>query len=208
MNKLLNLLTLSLLSLCSIVCAQTESAKRQNENYLVYDAVIRRMFAGDKVTFDTQSKIKEVIIRQETTTDYAVAEKKEDWPEVKRRLPTLSDETIADFEANHKLSTALKRSFDLSLKYSLFSKHDFDIIFDAGSNIDRMADNWAKFYQKFLDSGGYVQLSNVGLNKSRDQALVFVVHWCGVVCGTGHYIVLNKKDQVWNVEQIGMIWVS
>jgi hypothetical protein len=206
MTKLFILLALSCLSLCSVVCAQTASTNGEDETYRVYDTVIRTMIAGVKLTFNT--RVKQVVIRQDTTTDYAIADRKEDWPEIKMRLPKLSDEAIADYEANLKPSSTLKRSFDLSLKYSLVSKRDFNINFDVGSNSDQMTNNWTKFYDSFPDSGGYIQLSNVGFNKSRDQALVYLVHWCGTTCGTGHYVLLSKKDKVWIVNQVAMIWIS
>ena len=208
MNKIVILLNLYCLSLCSVVWAQTASTDGQDDTYRVYDAVIRTMFAEDKVTFDNQVKIKQLVIREETTTDYAIAEKKENWPQVKIRLPKLSDETIAGYEANLKPPSTLKLGFDLSMKYSLISKRDYDLIFDAGSDFDRLGDNWSKFYGKFPDSGGHVHYSNVGFNKGHDQALVYFVHWCGTLCGTGHYILLSKKDKVWNVELSAMTWIS
>ena len=208
MNKVLIFFALAFLSLCSFVSAQTASTTGNDETYRVYNAVFRTMYAGDKVTFDLHSTVKQLVIRTETTIEYATAEKKENWPQVKIRLPNLSDETIANYETSLKPSSTLKRSFDLSLKYSLVPKRDFDLIFDAGSHYDRMANNWTKFYERFPDSGGHIQISNVGFSKCRDQALVYFIHWCGTLCGTGHYILLNKKDKVWNVEAIAMIWIS
>ena len=127
MKKLLILLTLSFLFVCSVVCAQTASTAGQNETYRVYDAVIQTMIAGDKLTFNTRSKVKQVVIREDTTTGHASADRKEDWPQIKMGWPKLLDETIASYEAILKPSSTLKPSFDLSLKYSLVSKRDVDI---------------------------------------------------------------------------------
>jgi hypothetical protein len=187
---------------------QSSAQGSKKENYLVYDAVIAHMFAGDKVAFDTQSKVRQLVIRDHTNTDYAYWEKKENWEQVKFRLRTLSDETIAGYEAARPNSIELLRSFNLPLPYSLFVQKDYESIFGATKNNNGTEEYWKKFYEKFPESGGYVWLSNVGYNKVRDQALVYFVHWCGTLCGTGHYIQLNKSGTEWKVETIAMIWVS
>src|SRR5687767_12801974 len=101
-----------------------------DEDYVIYGAAIRTMFAGDKVTFDTQAKIKQIIIRDRTTTDYAWGQS-ENWQQVKIRLPSLAEDTIADYKAWLKTSTRFKPRFDLALKYTLISQKDYETIFGA-----------------------------------------------------------------------------
>ena len=194
------------LILCAEIPAQT--AAESSDEYSVYNAVIAHMFAGDKVTFDTQSKVKRVVIRDRTTTDYAWSEKGENWSQVKIRLPKLADDTITNYEANLKTSTELKPAFSFGLTYSIFSKKDYDTVFDAQGDFDRTSKNWESFYKKFPESGGHISFSNIGLNKSGNQALVYFVHWCGSLCGTGHYVLLMKNDNKWLVDSIGLMWIS
>ncbi len=189
-----------------VASAQTRDIGNQ-ENYRIYDAVIVNMFAGDKVTFDTQEKIKHIVIRDLTTTDYASWDKKEDWNEVKIRLPNLSDDTIADYEAKLKTATKLKRSFKLRLEYSLLPKKDYDTIF-KNRGYDDLMGCWKLFYERYPESGGYISLSNVGVNKTGKQALVYFVHSCGGLCGTGSYILLKKTDTGWVVDTKARIWIS
>jgi hypothetical protein len=185
------------------ICALAAGAYSQSEDeYQVYSTVLREMFVGDKVTFDTQSKVKQLVILNLTNTNYASSENKENWQQVRLRLPALSDETLADFESKLKNASELKRSFKIDLQYSLINKQQLDEAFTGGE------DAWTSFYKKFPDSGGYVSLSNVGFNNARDQALVYFVHWCGSLCGTGHYIPLRKKENSWSVLEKGMIWIS
>lgn len=193
----------------SNVDAQTPTGKNvKDESYQVYDAAINKMFAGDKVAFDSQTKIKKIVIRENTNTDYAYWEKKENWQKVKDRLPGLSDEIIADYEARLKPSTLLKQRFNLNLKYSLLSNNSYKSIFGDDLNANSTVNKWSHFYKRYPDSGGYIWLSNVGFNKTRDRALLFLVHWCGTLCGTGHYILMSKKSASWNVDRVGMMWVS
>jgi len=180
----------------------------ESERYLVYDAAINKMFAGNKVTFDTQSAMKQIVIRESTITDYAFWETKENWQQVKYRLPALSDETIADYESRLKNSTKLTRKFTLRPTYTLLSKGAYESVFGDDKSQNSTEIKWSEYYKKYSGSEGYIWLSNVGYNKSRDQALLYFVHWCGIMCGTGHYILLDKKNDVWIVAGIGGMWIS
>lgn len=183
--------------------------QQSSEDYRVYDAVIRHMFAGDIVAFDTRASVKEVVIRDQTNTDFAFSKKKENWDQIKIRLRNqLTDEVIADFELKQKSPIQLTRSFAQTPKFTFISQKEYDTIFDAKGDFDRQAKNWSKFYEKYPDSGGYILLSNVGYNKMKDEALVYFVHWCGTLCGTGHYVLVEKVDEKWEVWKKEMIWIS
>ena len=190
------------------ILAQSLPTNVQSEEYQVYDAAIRKMFAGDKVTFDTQAKLKQILIRDRTITDYASGSKKENWQQVKIRIPKLAEDTIAGYETNLKGPTDLKPNFDLPLKYYLLTSKECETIFTNPNNMDPATDDWSKFYIKYPESGGYISLSNVGYNKARDQALVYFVHWCGMLCGTGNYLLLSKDETGWKVDTVAMIWIS
>jgi hypothetical protein len=186
----------------------TASKPIDNEEYRVYDAVIAHMFAGNKVVFDNQATVRQFVIRNQTNTNYAYSDKKENWEQVRSRLGIISDETIADFEAKHSSSMKLKPLFSLHLPYTLLSEVNYESIFGATANNNGTAEYWTKFYSKYPDSGGYIWLSNVGFNKARSQALVYHVHWCGELCGTGFYVLLNRPGNEWKVEKAEMIWIS
>src|SRR5204862_1604277 len=129
------------------------------------------------------------------------------WGQVKIRLPTVSDETITDYEANRKPSMPLGRSLNIPLRYILLPQKEYESIFGTAKYHDTTED-WAKFYDRFRDSGGYIGLSNIGFNKARSQALVYFVHWCGTLCGSGHYILLSRTGKEWKVEMAEGIWIS
>lgn len=185
--------------------AQTD-CRNTGERYKVYDAVLSHMFAGNKVTFDTQARIEQLIIRDTTTTESTRFIMSSE--QVKIRLRDLPDELIKDYESRHDKSTALSRCFDIKLKYSLISSSDFSNVFSQGDDTNHRDEEWTKFYQKFPMSGGYVSLSNAGFDKTMTHALVYMVHWCGFVCGTGHYIYLQKSDSGWTVKLAPMMWIS
>ncbi len=205
------ILSLLIVFVVSFFRVSAQSPRQKNvgpEEYQVYDVVLLHMFAGGEVTFDTGAKVKQLVIRDETNTEYAWSSDKENWEQVKRRLRDVSDETIAGYEAARTPTAKLSRSFASTIPYSLFQQNEYESIFGKTKNNDGTTETWHRFYEKFPDSGGYVWLSNVGFNKARDRALVYFVHWCGDLCGTGQYIHLIKTENKWKVGMVGRIWIS
>jgi hypothetical protein len=56
---------------------------------------------------------------------------------------------------------------------------------------------WEEFYQRYPDSGGWIELSAVGFNVNKTVAVVYMGHHCGSLCGGGGFHVLEKKDGKW-----------
>jgi hypothetical protein len=67
---------------------------------------------------------------------------------------------------------------------------------------------WAESYKRYPDSVGLIVLSRVGFNAARNQAMVYIQHVCGGLCGTGHYVLLEKNADQWRVVKESMVWVS
>ncbi len=170
------------------------------EEYAIYAAVIGEMFAGDKVSFDTQSKVKILVIEDRTVRgDIGEGNEGERLKQV-GFSPILSQETIDDYVAKNAKSHQLTKSLDIKLKYTLIPKVKIEQIFDGLPS--------SEFYRQFPDSGGYIALSRAGLNTSGDQALVYMHHICGGLCGSGHYLLFVKKNKEWVVQKHFMAWVS
>jgi hypothetical protein len=174
-----------------------------NEEYAIYSIVIGDMFAGSKVTFDTQSRIKVLVIKDHTVNDVlAFVVERDDWKYVKQRFPSLSQDALSDFVAKNKSAHQLKDAFKIDLNHTLVKKDEFDQIFKGGVN------GWEEFYKRFPDSGGYIGISRAGLNPAMSQALIYVEHGCGGLCGTGHYLLLEKSDGIWKVTRKFRAWIS
>lgn len=56
---------------------------------------------------------------------------------------------------------------------------------------------WEGFFQRYPDSGGWIELSAVGFNVNKTVAVVYMGHHCGPLCGGGGFHVLEKKDGKW-----------
>jgi hypothetical protein len=113
-------------------------------------------------------------------------------------------ETVEAFNQRTKASCQLKTSLDSSLTYTLVSDDDVSKLFKKG----RGDDGWAKFYKEYPKSSGYWDFSAVGYNKVGAEALVYVGHHCGFLCGTGHMVLLAKENGSWVVKNRVMLWIS
>ena len=64
------------------------------------------------------------------------------------------------------------------------------------------------FEARFPDNFGYFVVSHVGLNLNKTEALLYVDHFCGGLCGGGEYVQMRKVDGVWHVVDQHGTWVS
>lgn len=172
------------------------------EEYAAWSAVIANMFAGERITFDSQAKIKQLVIGDETTVDHtATSDPDKEEQEFKQMFPMMAAEVAKDYRVKNRTPVRLKDSFQLSMKHVLIEKEELDRMFKS-------RDEWGEFYKKYPDSGGFIRLSRVGFNSAMNQALVYVEHGCGGLCGTGHYVLLEKNVDGWRVVQSSMAWIS
>jgi hypothetical protein len=207
MKFFLTALTSALLA-SQVVQVQSQQADDHSnipaEEYAIYAAALGDMFPGDKVSSDSQSKAKLLVIDDQTISNNFAATVGEDgWKRVKQEFSSvISQETIDDYVAKNAKSHQLTKSFDLKLKYTLVPKEKIDQIFKNGPG------GWGEFYRQFPDSVGLIALSRAGLNSGGNQAFVYISHGCGGLCGSGHYMLLVKNGQRWVVQKKFMAWVS
>ena len=195
------------LTIISVTACWAKGQDR-SEEYKVYDAVIQHMFAGGITRFDMNAKIEQIVLRNQTHSEYSRGPDKENWEQVKIRLRSLSDETIAGYESARRSETELKPNFQIPFKYILISDKQLESIFPNRRDYDRIKDYWSEFYKLYSKSAGYNSLSKVGFDRTRGQALVHFVNWCGSLCGTGTYVLVEKGLSGWEVKQTGMMWIS
>src|SRR5262245_28680660 len=207
MKFFLTALISTLLS-AQVVSARSQQAGDQSgipaEEYAIYAAVIGDMFANYRVSSDPQSKVKQLVIEDRTVNNtFAVIRGEGEGKRVRQEFSSIiSQETIDDYLAKDAKSHQLTKSFDLKLKYTLIPKEKIKQIFKSG------LDGWGKFYMRFPGSVGLIALSRAGLNSSGNQALVYISHSCGGLCGSGTYMLLVKNKQRWIVKKKFTAWVS
>jgi hypothetical protein len=196
---------LLLIFLLAIGC----SAQAQNgEEYRAYEAVLGHMFKGGVTRFDMNAKIDKIVLRSRTRSEYASDGSKENWEQVQNRLKGLREETISGYESARKTEVELKPDLNIPFEYTLITDAQLAKIFPPPRGIDREIAQWLDFYKAYPNSAGHNSLSRVGFDKAGTQALVYFVNWCGIVCGTGTYLLLEKDEKGWAVSQTAGIWIS
>ncbi|HEX6188542.1 MAG TPA: hypothetical protein VFZ40_10715 [Pyrinomonadaceae bacterium] len=118
--------------------------------------------------------------------------------------PSLLKETVADFAIKNERSAALTNRFQLKAAVVLISRDEVRGIF-GDSDLDEA---WKVFHARYPKAGSIVNLSRVGFNTKKTQALIYYAYFCGGLCGQGQYILLTKKDDKWVIEKEVMAWIS
>lgn len=171
------------------------------EDQAVYAAVISKLFAGNKVTFDTQSPVNLLVIKNRTVDDHPLMENlTEHWRYVAERLSPISQDTIAAYKAQNREPRQLEDAFKLSIRHVLVEEKELEQF--------RKGRGWEEFYKKYPESGGFISFSQAGFNPDRTQALVYFEHWCGGLCGSGLYLLLEKGEGGWKVTKVHSSWIS
>ena len=58
----------------------------------------------------------------------------------------------------------------------------------------------------YRDSGGFMVVSAVGFNASKERAMVYMSHSCGLLCGGGSYHLLEQVDGAWREANLPTVW--
>ena len=116
--------------------------------------------------------------------------------------PDLGDDILGDFKAKNKTSSALERTFTLSVPYTLMSEQEVASIFSS------TATGWDKFYAKYPDAKGCLALSRVGFNQAKDTAVLYTEYRSGATAGEGDVVLMKKTDGRWTVQGNSMFWQS
>ncbi len=78
----------------------------------------------------------------------------------------------------------------------------------SNSELDHMTRS--DFLQRFPDDHCWdrFSISQPGFNFSKTEAILYVNHFCGGLCGGGSYILMRKVNGVWHIVDQHGTWVS
>lgn len=118
------------------------------------------------------------------------------------KVPALQRTTIDAFREANAQQAILHRSFVFPTDYKLVDSTQLHSIFKKNG------DPWPAFYKQFPGSGGLFTFSRVGFSADGTQALFYLRHTCGLLCGGGAYVVMEKRDGRWVIWKEITMWVS
>ena len=179
LGKITSLLILALLLSQGVVSSSDKvPAYEDQDAYEVYSTII-------PLEWPLRNAHAKGLIIQSETKGYEMCLRPDDeWQE--KIGPAISDYV----RANAKPSL-LQPRIKVGVPYRLI------IADELGSAIQTAG--WEGFYQRYPDSGGWMELSAVGFNVKKTVAVVYMGHHCGWLCGGGGFHVLEKKDGKWVV---------
>jgi hypothetical protein len=122
-------------------------------------------------------------------------------PDRKELLDATDAATKGDFDAKTKLNCDLTTIPGLSTAVVFVSPQERDEFFSKASE-------WKDFTQKYPSAAGFTIVSAIGFNASHKQALVYVGNSCGMLCGGGYIVLLEKKKDKWIAAKTAKIWAS
>jgi hypothetical protein len=114
-----------------------------------------------------------------------------------------NNDTVDHFNLRRRISCHLNPQLDITISYRFLSEAEHDRIFKK-----KGVAGWEEFYKKYPKSSGYWNFSPVGYDSKEGEALIYVGHYCGGLCGTGHLVLLAKENGRWAVKNRVMLWIS
>jgi hypothetical protein len=108
---------------------------------------------------------------------------------------------VDDFRAENASVRMVRPGFALGRPYIVVPKADIEARLRENPR-----DPWPAFYMRYPDSGGFMVVSAVGFNASKDRAMVYMSHECNLLCGGGRYHLLEKVDGAWRAANLPTVW--
>ncbi|MDR2205289.1 MAG: hypothetical protein LBE36_03945 [Flavobacteriaceae bacterium] len=120
----------------------------------------------------------------------------------KESLNGIEKETSDDFIKKNKLPIKLRSNdFKTKKKIVFVSRKEKEKIFDD-------ADGWENFYKMYENSQGILELSNIGFNRAKTQALVYYGNQSDFLAGAGYLVLFQKINGNWEIKYLTMLWIS
>jgi hypothetical protein len=107
-------------------------------------------------------------------------------------------EVLEDFDRRcHERIRLTPEGFRLSVPFSLLTESEQAQFVTSALNLNAAVDNAANL--KFSGAPGINKFSQVYFNQKHSLAMVYTEQWCGGLCGSFHWVVLELKNEQWTV---------
>jgi uncharacterized membrane protein len=168
------------------------------------DAAIYSTALSKVILKDRDDKRQIVLLLSRTSSAYPpgmAAFTASSTPDKKELLDAASTATKNDFDAKAKLNCDLTTTAALSGGVVFMSPAERDEFFSKPSG-------WKDFAAKYPSAAGFTIVSAIAFDASHRQALVYVGNSCGMLCGTGYVVLLEKKKDKWVAVKRAKIWIA
>lgn len=158
--------------------------------------------ALSKVVLKGRDDQRQIVLLSQTSAAYPpgmAAFTASSTPDKKELLDAASTATKNDFDAKAKLNCDLTTNAELSAAVIFMTPKESDELFSKVSE-------WKDFAAKYPNAAGFTIVSSIAFDASHRQALVYVGNSCGMLCGTGYVVLLEKKKDKWIATKTAKIW--
>tara|TARA_B100001248_G_C27305038_1_gene419020 strand:- start:310 stop:918 length:609 start_codon:yes stop_codon:yes gene_type:complete len=174
--------------------AQTQFLSQNKEDIQIYTAVLKH---------GIPSQSERILILEDSLVD-TFSNNDENLAENLSKESGVSPRCFEEWSLKNRESTSIKFKISSELDISFLSTYDLDTLF----NENTAKENWAQFNNLYKDYDGFIAISRIGYNDTKDQAVLLLEHHCGASCGTGKFISLIKTQNKWSVESTLTIWLA
>jgi hypothetical protein len=171
-----------------------------NEDYAVYAALIDGL--GRPEDPEEAWLKKDLLILDATAAPTQVESKFGKWGFRSSSKEAPAKDTVASFEARTRKSCPVEPRLGEDHPYRMIASKDLDNLFGKNGG------GWQEFYRRYPNAAGFWEFSLPGFNPDRNEAVLYVGHSCGDLCGTGHLYFLAKQNDKWVVRNRLMLWIS
>lgn len=169
-------------------------------DYQLYSLVLNEKYSINKDSTDRRTyfgkwkriEVKEIVLRRNTdVTGIGPAH---------NAVKSISRETIENYWERNSKSFELK-SINSDIKLTLFDSLD-------NSKQISIRKFWRLFYKKYPESNGIVELSMIGYNREKTQALMCIGVNSNYLMGEGFFVFFELVNGKWKIKERVKAWDS
>lgn len=133
-----------------------------------------------------------------------------EWKPISKRVGLLEKETGKklsyaikhDFEIKNRISNRiLINNFHKAMHCRYFKKEEID-------SVQSCEKRWLILREIYPNLAGIFELSRIGFNKDETKALVYISSRYNCLKGIGHFVLLSKIGNKWEITSKKIIWIS
>lgn len=197
-------------AICLVILSSQASAAQKSaecelsqEDYSVFTAVLQGL--GGPEDPEEAWRGKDLIVVDLTGSQPLEKDQWNNWGFRSKSKAAPSAETRSDYEAKSKDSCKLKLGWGDAQMYKPLRSEEMSCYFNRKCT---KGDGWQAFYKQYPNAAGFWTFSRPGYNAAHDEALLYVAHSCGWLCGTGHLYLLSRENGQWKVKNRLFLWIS
>lgn len=164
--------------------------------YQIYSLILNEKFTSN-----------DLIVKQKTSksTSITIPLANDYYQPLKTEFPNLDETIFTSLVENNVLAYNLDNKFTLSTKTTTLISSEESQYFFNSKDVNQ---GWIDFYKKYPNSNGMIEMSRVGFNSDKSQAIVAVEHYYGSLGADGLLIYLIKEQNSWKIIKTTNLWVS